>query len=99
LGAKALEKALGGDSTLLRALLGTLVPARRERCVQFEVPKIENASDALKASAAVFAACAAGELSPREASEVMALITTHVRAIELAELETRVAALEKGCEP
>ena len=25
-------------------------------------------------------------------------IATHVRAIEVAELETRVAALEKGCE-
>ena len=94
LGAKAVEKALKGDSTLLRALLSTLVPPRRERTVEFELPKIESAADARKASSAVIAACAAGELSPHEASEILGLISTHVRTIEVAELEARVAALE-----
>jgi hypothetical protein len=83
LGAKAVEKALEGDSPMLRALLGTLVPPRRERTVEFELPKIESA---------------AGELSPHEASEVMGLISTHLRAIEVGELEARVAALEKPSE-
>ena len=45
LGAKAVEKALEGDSTMLRALLSTLVPPR-ERTVEFELPKIESAADA-----------------------------------------------------
>jgi len=94
LGAKAVEKALQGDSTMLRALLSTLVPLRRERTVEFDLPKIESAADARKASSAVIAACAAGKLSPREASEIMQLILTHVRAIEVAELEARVDVLE-----
>jgi Family of unknown function (DUF5681) len=96
---KAVEKALQGDSTMLRALLSTLVPPRRERTVEFELPKIESAADAVKASSAVIAACAAGELSPHEASEFMGLISTHVRTIEVAELEARVAALEKKLSP
>ena len=99
LGAKAVEKALEGDSTMLRALLSTLVPPRRERTVEFELPKIQSAADALKASSAVMTACAAGELSPHEASEIMGLISTHVRTIEVAELEARVAALEKKQSP
>jgi hypothetical protein len=99
LGAKAVEKALQGDSPMLRALLSTLVPPRRERTVEFELPKIESAVDALKASSAVISACAAGELSPYEASEIMGLISTHVRAIEVVELEVRVAALEKKHSP
>jgi len=99
LGAKAVEKALEGDSTMLRALLSTLVPPRRERTVEFELPKIESAADALKASSAVITACAAGELSPHEAGEVMGLISTHVRTIEVADLEPRVAALEKKQSP
>jgi Family of unknown function (DUF5681) len=41
LGAKAVEKALQGDSPMLRALLSTLVPPQRERTVEFELPKIE----------------------------------------------------------
>lgn len=95
LGAKAVEKALEGDASMLRALLGTLMPTRRERTVEFELPKLESAADAVKASSAVISACAAGELSPNEASEIMGLISTHVRTIEAAELEQRIAALEK----
>jgi hypothetical protein len=98
LGAKAVEKALDGDSPMLRALLSTLVPPR-ERTVEFELPKIESAADAVKASSAVITACAAGELSPREASEIMGLISTHVRTIEVAELEARLTALEKRQQP
>ena len=94
-GRKALEKALEGDSTLLRALLATLVPPRRERTVEFALPDIRTAQDAAHASSAVLAACAGGDLSPSEANEVMALIATHVRTVEIAELEARVDAMEK----
>jgi hypothetical protein len=94
LGAKAVELALNGDASMLRALLNTLVPTRRDRTVEFELPKIKTASDALTASSAVLAACAASELTPSEASEIMGLISTHVKIIEVAELEERVAALE-----
>jgi hypothetical protein len=95
LAAKAVEKALLGDSAMLRALLSTLVSPRRERTVEFELPKIESAADARKASSAVIAACAAGELSPHEASQIMGLISTHVRAIEVAEREARAAPEKK----
>jgi hypothetical protein len=43
----------------------------------------------------VLAACSRGEISPAEASEIMALISTHVRTIEVAHLEERMAALEQ----
>ena len=99
LGAKAVEKALDGDSPMLRALLSTLVAPRRERTVEFELPKIESAADARKASSAVISACAAGELSPHEATEIMGLISTHVRTIEVAELEARLSAVEKRQQP
>jgi len=83
--AKAVEKALQGDSPMQRALLSTLVPPRRERTVEFELPKIESAADARKALSAVIAACA---------SEIMGLIKTYVGTIEVAELAARVDALE-----
>ena len=95
LGVKAVEMALNGDGSMLRALLSTLVPARRDRTVEFELPEIETAGDARKASSAVLAACAAGDISPSEASEIMALISAHVETIEVAELEHRIAELEK----
>jgi hypothetical protein len=93
--AKAVEKALAGDTPMLRALLITLVPRRPHRTVEFELPKVETAADAVAASSAVLAACSRGEISPAEASEVMALIATHVRTIEVAHLEEGMAALEE----
>ena len=95
LGTKALEKALEGDRIMLQALLNRVVPVRRDHTVEFDLPKVETAADALAASSAVLAACSRGEISPREASEVMALIANHVRMIEVADLAARVAALEE----
>jgi putative transposase len=59
------------------------VAKRRERTVEFELPKIESVADVLKTSSAVISACAAGELSPREASEIMELISSRVRDVYL----------------
>src|SRR5262249_56812376 len=80
--AKAIEKALEGDSSMLRALLSRTVPARRARTVELELPSIETAADAPAASAAVLAACTCGEISPAEADAIMALIRPHVHIIE-----------------
>jgi len=92
---KLVEKALEGDTPALRLCLERVLPPRRDRPVAFDLPTIVTAGDALSASSAVLAACADGTLSPSEANEIMGLISTHVRTIEVAELEERVAALEK----
>jgi len=96
---KLIEKAKEGDTTALRLCLERLLPARRDRRVEFELPKIETAADALKASSSVLQACAQGTLSPSEASEVMELISKHSRIVELTEIEANLSALEKAKKP
>ena len=86
---KVIEKALEGDIAALRLCIERLLPVRRERPMAFALPKIETAADALKASSALLAACAEGTLSPREATEIMALIGIHIRTLELSEIETK----------
>jgi hypothetical protein len=93
---KALEMALAGDAGLLRALLTTLVPRRPHRTVEVALPEIKSAADAVAASSVLLAACARGEISPPEASEIMALITAHVRAVDVAAFEQRLTALEEN---
>ena len=89
LAGKAIELALEGDSTLIRALLSTVVPPRRDRTVEFELPKIESAADVLDASSAILAATADGNLTPNEAREMMDLLAIHVRTVEVAETVVR----------
>jgi hypothetical protein len=89
-----------GPTTTGRRSFGKKLKAPpRATKVEFELPKIESAAEALKASSAVITACATGELSPHEATEIMGLISTHVRTIEVAELEARLSAVEKRQEP
>jgi Family of unknown function (DUF5681) len=92
---KVIDKGLEGDMAALRLCLDRLLPPRRERALTFDLPKIESVKDAQAASSAILAACAAGDLSPGEASEVMELVSAYVRMLEKTELEARIVALEK----
>ena len=91
---KAIEKALEGDVTALRLCLDRIAPARRDAPVSFVLPPIASAEDAVKASSAILAAVAAGEVTPDEGARVMSLLTAHKALVETCDLETRIAALE-----
>jgi len=92
---KLIDKALEGDNAALRLCLERLLPPKRGRTVSFELPeKIETAADAVQASSLVLQACAAGDLSPDEALEIMNLISSHIRLVETNEIEARLTLLE-----
>lgn len=91
---KAIETGLDGDASILRALVQRLVPPRRDRPVEFELPPINTPADAAAASNAILAACADGNLTLGEAHQAMELIAAHVQTIEVAALEQRICDLE-----
>jgi hypothetical protein len=93
---KLVEKALDGDMVALRLCVERLLPPRRDRPVAFDLPAMRNAADALNASSAILTACAAGTLSPGEAAEIMSLVSTHVRMLEMTEIEARLIAVEQA---
>ena len=91
---KAVEAALGGDMAALRLCLDRIVPPRRERPVNFQIPPLKSAEDAAVAMAAITEAVAAGELLLGEAESASALVERFVRTIEAGEFEKRLRALE-----
>ena len=91
---KAVEMAKAGDMIALRLCMDRLAPARRDRPVTFDLPKIETAEDLPKATHAIMAAVAKGELTPSEAAELGKLVDAHAKAIEVTDLHQRLAALE-----
>lgn len=92
---KAVELALGGDTTALRLCLERLCPPRKERPISVKLPKIEKAEDTSKAIGSVLAAVAAGEITPGEAQALASMIESQRKAIEAGEIERRLSALEK----
>jgi hypothetical protein len=88
------EKALAGDPAALRICMKRLWAPKRGRRVEFDLPELSGG--AAQASQAILRACAAGSLSPREATDVMGLIATHFRTLKLTALEATPAELERG---
>jgi hypothetical protein len=91
---RAVELALEGNIAALRLCLERLIPPRKERPLAVRLPDISGAADLPKLTAALLAAVGKGELTAGEASALSSLVSNHGKALELAELEKRVAALE-----
>jgi Family of unknown function (DUF5681) len=91
---KAVELALAGDTVALRLCLERLVPPRKDRPVALALPPLDGTPDLPTITAALLTAAAAGELTPGEAGELAKLVETHRRAIETADIERRLSALE-----
>lgn len=83
-----------GDMTAARIVLDRIAPARRDQPIPFKLPPIDNVADLPKATNALLQAVATGELTPSEAAEFGKLIDAHVRAVEITDINARVAALE-----
>jgi hypothetical protein len=88
------EKALAGDPAALRICMKRLWVPKRGRRVEFDLPELSGGAAA--ASQAILRACAAGSLSPREATDVMGLISRHFRNLKLTKLEAMLAELDGG---
>jgi hypothetical protein len=91
---KVIEKALQGDSVALRLCVDRLLP-KRDRPVQFELPPIATLEDGANASEAVVEAAAQGDLSPREANKIMALVMSHMANLQLLNMGERLREVER----
>lgn len=91
---KAIDKALEGDATALRLCLERIAPARKDPPVRFDLPAINDASEAAQAAQAVLQAVSEGNITPLEGAAVMGLVESYRRTLETTELETRIEALE-----
>ena len=91
---KAIEKALEGDTTALRLCLDRIAPPRKDRTITFELPQVVSPADVLKASGALLAGVANGELDPSEATELSKLLDGYRSALTTVDLEARIAKLE-----
>lgn len=95
---KAVEVALTGDPTAMRLVMERIIPPRRDRPVMFALPKLETASDAVKAMGAVVEAVAAGDLTLGEAGELTKLVENFSNVLKAEDLQKRVEALEAAME-
>ena len=85
--------ARAGDLRAASILLDRIWPARKGRAVEVALPEVASAADLVPSLVA--AAMGRGEVTPEEAQAMCAVLEAQRKAIETAELEARVAALEE----
>ena len=91
-----LDQARAGDLRAAELVLARLWPSRRGRAVELDLPDTRAAEGVVAGMAAVVQAMASGRLTPEEAHAVGAVLELQRKAIETADLDRRLAALEAG---
>jgi Family of unknown function (DUF5681) len=89
-----IEAAKGGDVTAAKALLDRLIPPRKGRSIMLDLPRVESGADLVHALSATIDAMANGVVTPDEASTIAGVLEQKRKAIEVEEIERRLAALE-----
>jgi hypothetical protein len=92
---KVIDQALEGDTVCLRVCLERLVPPRKDAPVNISLPKVASACDLPKATGVLLQAVAKGKLTPGEAHTLASILEAHRKTLEIADLESRIAALEE----
>jgi Family of unknown function (DUF5681) len=92
---KLIAKAKRGDMAALRLCIDRIVPPRRERPLNLNLPQLASVHDVSSAIAAIVSALANGELGATEAADLMKIIEGFVRALEASDLQKRLLALEQ----
>jgi hypothetical protein len=77
-------------------VLDRIWPVRKGRPVSLNLPSIATSANVVAALGLVAEAVGAGELTPEEGASVAAVLEIKRKAIETAELDARITALEKG---
>lgn len=91
---KAIDTALEGDMAALRLCMERIYPPRKSRTVSLDLPAVETAAGIADAYSVVTAALGEGDISPDEANTIASVLEARRKALETAELEKRIEALE-----
>jgi Family of unknown function (DUF5681) len=93
---KAIELAKAGEGWAVRLCLDRIAPVRKDRYIRFSLPAMKTAKDAATAGAAIVEATANGELTPSEASDLIRMIESYAKTLQVSDFEERLERLEKG---
>jgi hypothetical protein len=91
---KLLERALGGDPRCLQYCVDRLLPQRRGRPVDLQLPQINSVQDVPPAMAAISEAISAGNITAEEASHLLHLFDSYASAVIAGDIAVRLEKVE-----
>jgi len=91
---KAIRMALAGDPTMMRLCIERVIPPRKDRPINFELPPLATTQDASLAMLKILEGVSRGELTPNEAGEISKVIENYAETVRLSDLEQRISEME-----
>jgi hypothetical protein len=91
--------ALAGDVHAMRLCIERLLPPMKARPFNFKLPPLHSVGDAQTALSMIIAGTANGTILSDEAVVLSNIISAFVKTLEIAELESRIVALERATAP
>ena len=92
---KAIEMAGKGDPAMMRLCIERLIPPRKDRPINFDLPPLQTTQDASVAMLKILESVSRGELTPSEASEISKVIENYADTVRLTDLEERISEMEQ----
>lgn len=92
---QVLNQAQEGSLHAAKIILDRLLPPRKDRLINFKLPRIEKAKDLLEASREICCAVGNGEITPLEGESLSKILELHAKNMELFEFGLRLDAIEK----
>jgi hypothetical protein len=90
-----IDKAKGGNLVACKLILDKLIPNRRERAIDLQLPKLGGTAEIPQALADALEAVAQGKITPGEGQTVAAMLEIYRKSLETTDLLARIMALEK----
>jgi hypothetical protein len=87
-----------GDVAAQTFIVRRLVPVRHGYPITFNLPPISKPDDLVAALSVIAAQMSAGQLTPEEAAQAVSVLEVHRKALETADLDKRIAVLERAQE-
>ncbi len=91
---KAVDQAKKGNILALKLCLERVLPIRKERSIEFELPPVHNAQDLPGALQSILTAAGEGRITPGEAQSLTDVLNSQARVLELADMDRRIQGLE-----
>lgn len=93
---QAITMAKKGNTHALRLCLERVIPIRKERSIELELPPAKNALELAANLQCILAAVGEGKITPGEAQILTEVLRSQAHLFEAADMERRLQALEES---
>lgn len=92
---RLIEEALTGNVQAIKLILDRVLPSKKDRVIDIQLPKLNTTDDALRAMSIIIEAVGSGNITPNEGEALSRVIDAFVKAIQTHEIQKRVDLLEQ----